>query len=99
MLHGCEIWEAQSLNMLEILYRKFKNVNLTPKAIYTKLVKWTNYRFKSLLTSHLLQNVNMEMAMPVYRQIYVYNTELCTLCNLKVIADEYHYILMIHTSD
>ena len=31
---------------------------------------------------------------PVYSQIYMYDTEACTLCNLKVTGDEYHYILI-----
>ena len=30
----------------------------------------------------------------MYSQIYMYDTEACTLCNLKVTGDEYHYILI-----
>ena len=31
---------------------------------------------------------------PVYNQIYMYETELCTLCDLNVNGDEYHYIMI-----
>ena len=30
----------------------------------------------------------------VYNQIYMYETELCTLCDLNVNGDEYHYIMI-----
>ena len=33
--------------------------------------------------------------LPVYRLIYMYDSEVCTFCNLKVNGDEYYYILLI----
>ncbi len=32
--------------------------------------------------------------LPVYNQIYKYDTNKCTLCNLDTIGDEYHYIMI-----
>ena len=31
---------------------------------------------------------------PVYNQIYMYETELCTLCDLNLNGDEYHCIMI-----
>ena len=32
--------------------------------------------------------------LPVYDQMYMYATDTCTLCDLNVRGDEYHYILI-----
>ena len=32
--------------------------------------------------------------MPVHNQIYLYDTGKCTLCDLNVVGDEYHYLLI-----
>ena len=30
--------------------------------------------------------------MPVHNQIYMYDTDMCTLCDLNLVGDEYHYL-------
>ena len=49
-----------------------------------------NNRERISLTKYRCANSNI----PVYNQIYIYmyETELCTLCDLNVNGDEYHYI-------
>ena len=32
--------------------------------------------------------------MPVHNQIYMFDTDKCTLCDLNVVGDEYHYLLI-----
>ena len=49
-----------------------------------------NYRERISLTKYRCANSNI----PVYNQIYMYKTELCTLCDLNVNGDEYHYIMI-----
>ena len=49
-----------------------------------------NYRERISLTKYRCANSKI----PVYNQIYMYETELCTSCDLNVNGDEYHYIMM-----
>ena len=52
-----------------------------------------NYRERISLTKYRCANSNI----PVYNQIYIiymYETELCTLCDINVNGDEYHYIMI-----
>ena len=49
-----------------------------------------NYREQISLTKHRCANSKI----PVYNQIYMYETELCTLCDLNVNGDEYHYTMI-----
>ena len=50
--------------------------------------------------NYLMSTINVTLyrcaisRITVYSQIYMYDTEVCTLCNLKVTGDEYHYILV-----
>ena len=32
--------------------------------------------------------------MPVHNKIYLYDTDRCTLYDLNLVADEYHYLLI-----
>ena len=32
--------------------------------------------------------------LPIYKHIYMYDSDVCTLCNLNVCGDEYHYVLI-----
>ena len=32
--------------------------------------------------------------LPVYSRIFMYSTDICSLCNSNVLGDEYHYILI-----
>ena len=50
----------------------------------------TNPRERISMTKYRCANSEI----PVYSQINMYDTEACTLCNLKVTGDEYHYILI-----
>ena len=49
-----------------------------------------NNRERISLTKYRCANSKI----PVYNQIYMYETELCTLCDLNVNGDEYHYIMI-----
>ena len=48
------------------------------------------YRELISLTTYRCANSNI----PVYNQIYIYETKLCTLCDLNINGDEYHYIMI-----
>ena len=32
--------------------------------------------------------------LPVHNQVYLYDTDKCTLCDLNLVGDEYHYLLI-----
>ena len=32
--------------------------------------------------------------LPIYKNIYILDSDVCTLCNLNVCGDEYHYVLI-----
>ena len=49
-----------------------------------------NYREQISLTKYRCANSKIL----VYNQIYMYETELCTLCDLNVNGDEYYYIMI-----
>ena len=49
-----------------------------------------NYRERASLTKYRCANSKI----PVYNQLYMYETELCTFCDLNVNGDEYHYIMI-----
>ena len=49
-----------------------------------------NNRERISLTKYRCANSKI----PVYNQIYMYETKLCTLCDLNVNGDEYHYIMI-----
>ena len=48
-----------------------------------------NYRERISLTKYRYANSKI----PVYNQICMYETELCTLCDLNVNGDAYHYMI------
>ena len=49
-----------------------------------------NYRERISLTKHRCATSKI----PVYNQIYIYETELYTLCDINVNDNEYHYIMI-----
>ena len=49
-----------------------------------------NYRERISLTNYPCANSKI----PVYNQAYMYETELCTSCDLNLNGDEYHYIMI-----
>ena len=68
------------------MYRLFK------KQLNFKNYFWScNNRERISLKKYRCVNSKL----PVYNQIYMYETELCTLCDINVNGDEYHYIMMV----
>ena len=67
------------------IYRRFKK-----QLDFENYLMSANTRERISMTKYRCANSRI----PVYSQIYMYDTEACTLCNLKVTGDEYHYILI-----
>ena len=67
------------------IYRRFKK-----QLDFENYLMSANPRERISMTKYRCANSRI----PVYSQIYMYDTEACTLCNLKVTGDEYHYILI-----
>jgi len=67
------------------MYRIFKK-----QLCFEKYLLNVNYRERIALTKFRCCNSKL----PVYNQIYMYDTDLCTLCNMKVRGDEFHYLFV-----
>ena len=67
------------------IYRRFKK-----QLDFENYLMSANPRERISMTKYRCANSRI----PVYSQIYMYDTEACTLCNRKVTGDEYHYILI-----
>ena len=68
-----------------ILYRLYKK-----HLDFEKYLTISGYRDRVSLTKFRCANSKL----PVYDQMYMYTTDKCTLCDLNVRGDEYHYILI-----
>ena len=42
----------------------------------------------------LSKKICVNTKLPIYKHIYIYDSDVCTLCNLNVCGDEYHYVLI-----
>ena len=64
--------------------------------IYIKKLDFEYYLLHSIskdrISFSVLSFANSKL--PIYKHIYVYDSDVCTLCNLNVCGDEYHYILI-----
>ena len=74
-----------SMSTMCVMYRTYKK-NLS----FEKYLLLSNNRDRINLTKFRCSNSRI----PVYNQIYLYDSELCTLCNLNICGDEYHYLLI-----
>ena len=74
-----------SVSSLCTLYRQFKQ-----KLCFEKYLLIPNSRERILLTKYRCTNSKL----PIYKHIYFYDSDICTLCNLNNKGDEYHYILI-----
>ena len=79
-------WYADISNSsMCVLYKLFKkNLN------FEKYLLCCNNRDRISLTKFRCSNSKL----PVYNRIYMYDSDLCTLCNLQLRGDEYHYVLI-----
>ena len=68
-------------------------------ATYRLFKKQLNFE-KYLLMSNNSNRISLtkfrcsNSKMPVHNQIYMFDTDKCTLCDLNVVGDEYHYLLI-----
>ena len=67
------------------MYRIFKK-----QFHFEKYLLLSNSYERTLISKYRCSNSKL----PVYNQIYMYDTDLCTLCHMGVRGDEYHYILL-----
>ena len=72
-----------STSLMCTMYRLFKK-----QLNFEDYLLSCNNREQISLTKYRCANSKV----PVYNQIYMYETELCTLCDLNVNSNEYHYI-------
>ena len=66
-------------NVQKICFKDFENYLLH-----------SNYRDRISLSK--LRCANSKL--PIYKHIYSHDSDVCTLCNLNVCGDEYHYVLI-----
>lgn len=79
-------WYANvSSSSLCSLYRIFKK-----SFCFEQYLLNGNFRDRTALTRFRCTNAKL----PVYNQIYQYDCDICTLCDMNVRGDEYHYIFI-----
>ena len=72
------------------------NLNKEAHMLYKKQLQYDKYLFISnnkeriSLTKFRCSNSRI----PVYNQMYLFQSELCNLCDLNLCGDEYHYLLI-----
>ena len=74
-----------SVSSLCITYRLFKK-----QLNFEEYLLSPSFRNRLCLTKFRCGNSRI----PVYNQIYMYDTNLCTLCNINAIGDEFHYLFI-----
>ena len=74
-----------SVSSLCTFYRQLKQ-----KLCFEKYLLMPNSRERISLTKYRYTNSKL----PIYKHIYLYDSDICTLCNLNSKGDEYHYILI-----
>ena len=67
------------------MYRLFKK-----QLDFENYLLHSNYRDRISLSK--LRCANSKL--PIYKHTYIYDSDVCTLCNLNVCGDEYHYVLI-----
>ena len=81
-----QIWYTSiSTSSMCTMYRLFKK-----ELCFEKYLLKANHSERIALSKYRCSNSKL----PIYTQIYMYDSDICTLCNLNVRGDEYHYILM-----
>ena len=74
-----------STSSMCVLYRTFKK-----QLDFEKYLLNSNYSERISLSKLRCANIKL----PVYSDIFMYDTNLCTLCDLCITGDEYHYIMI-----
>ena len=82
------------------LHSWFIDISSSSMCIFYRLYK-KHLDFERYLTiSHYSDRISLtkfrcaNSKLPVYDQLYMYDTDKCTLCDLNARGDEYHYILI-----
>ena len=64
--------------------------------IFKKQLDFENYllhsNYRDRISLSKLRCANSKL--PIYKHIYSHDSDVCTLCNLNVCGDEYHYVLI-----
>ena len=76
--------DISTLSMCK-MYRIFKK-----QLDFENYLLHSNYRDRISLSK--LRCANSKL--PIYKHIYSHDSDVCTLCNLSVCGDEYHYFLI-----
>ena len=86
----------------DIAHQKwFIDLSNSSMCITYKLFKKQLHFEKHLLNSNFKDRISLtrlrcsNSKLPIYNTIYLYDAQKCTLCNLDVLGDEYHYVLSI----
>ena len=92
-----------------IIHRRIEDIALQNGILMFLLrqcVECTDYFFKQLdfenyvLHSNCRDRISLSKIrcansnLPIYKHINIYDSDVCTLCNLNVCVDEYHYVLI-----
>ena len=69
--------------------------------IFKKQLDFENYllhsNYRDRISLSKLRCANSKL--PIYKHIYSHDSDVCTLCNLNVCGDEYHYVLSLNIVD
>ena len=93
----------------KVIHRKIEDIALqhwytdisnSSMCVLYKLFKQTLHFEKYLLSSNNRDRISLtkfrcsNSKLPVYNHIYMYDSDLCTLCNLHLRGDEFHYVMV-----
>ena len=76
-----------STSSMCILYRTFRK-----QLDFEKYLLISDYSERFSLSKLRCANIKL----PVYSEIFMFDTDVCTLCDLCITGDEYHYIMTYH---
>ena len=77
----CRNFYFANVCFVQIIYKLFD---------FEKYLLNCNYVERIALSKLRCANIKL----PVYNTIFMYDTDICTLCNLYILGDEYHYIML-----
>ena len=75
--------------LIYLLHQFVLSIDYIKKIDFEKYLLNPNYRERIALCKLRCANIKL----PVYSRIFMYSTDICSLCDLNVPGDEYHYIL------
>ena len=77
------------------LHKLFTDISTSSMCSFYRLYREKlEFEKKYLLNPALCKLRCANIKSPVYSRIFMYSTDICSLCNSNVLGDEYHYIFL-----